>query len=88
MKVNKMEQNYQILYGKTDIANTVTNLAWNVLDKVRAYKPEAKRCFLCLTEKYHIAFSKLNFLNSKNEVVTICRHENTFYLANFKDSIT
>ena len=69
-------------------ANTETNLVCNVLDKARAYKPEAKRCLLCLTEKYHIIFSKLNLLNSKNELVTKCRHENKFYLANFKDIIT
>ena len=51
-------------------ANTETNLVWNVLDKARAYKPETKRCVLCLTEKYHIIFSNLNLLNSRNELVT------------------
>ena len=69
-------------------ANTEMNLVWNVLDKARAHKPEAKRSMLCLTEKYHIIFSKLNLLNSRNELVTKCRHENEFYLANFKDNIT
>ena len=59
----------------------------NVLDKATAYKPEAKRCLLCLTEKY-IIFSKLNLLNSRNELVTKCRHENKFCLADFKDNIT
>ena len=59
-------------------ANTKTNLVCNVLDKARAYKPEAKRCLLRLTEKYHIIFSKLNLLNSRNELVTECRHENKF----------
>ena len=64
------------------------NLVWNVLGKARAYKPETKRCLLCLTEKYHASFSTLDLLNSRNELVTKCRHENKFYLANFKDSIT
>ena len=68
--------------------NTETNLVWNILDKARAYRPETKRCLLCLTEKYHIIFSKLNLLNSRNELVTKCRHENKFYLVNFKDNIT
>ena len=45
-------------------ANTETDLVWNVLNKARAYKPEAKRCMFCLTEKYHIILSKLNLLNS------------------------
>ena len=69
-------------------ANTETNLVWNILDKARTYKPEVKRCLLSLTEKYHIIFSKLNLLNSRNKLVTKCRHENKFYLANFKESIT
>ena len=69
-------------------ANIETNLMWNVLDKARAYKLEAKRCLLCLTEKYQIIFSKLNLLNSRNELIKKCHHENKFYLANFKDSIS
>ena len=68
--------------------NTETSLIWKVLDKAKAYKPESEKCMLCLTEKYHIIFSKLNLLNSRNELVTKCRHENKFYLSNFKDSIT
>ena len=36
---------------------------WNILDKARTYKQEAKRCLMCLTEKYHIIFPKLNLLN-------------------------
>ena len=46
-------------------ANTETNLVWNILDKTKAYKLEAKRCLLCLQEKYQINFSKLNLLNSR-----------------------
>ena len=69
-------------------ANTETNLVWNILDEARTYKPEAKRCLLCLIKKYHIIFSKLNLLNWRNELVTNCRHENKFYLPNFEDSIT
>ena len=67
---------------------TDTNLEWDVLDKTSAYNPESKRCRLCLIEKYHIIFSKLNLLNSRNELVTMFRHENKYYLANFNDNIT
>ena len=67
---------------------TNTNLEWDVLDKASAYNPESKRCRLCLTDKYLIIFSKLNLLNSRNELVTKCRHENKYYLANFNDNIT
>ena len=87
MKVNVMQRNFQILCGKKNV-NTKTNLVWNILDKVRAYKPEPKRCKLCLTEKYHIIFSKVNLLNSRNELLTKCRNENKFCLANFKGNIT
>ena len=64
-------------------ANTDKDLVRNIL----AHIPEAKRCLLCSTEKY-IIFSKLDLLNSRNKLVTKCCHENKFYLANFKDSIT
>ena len=64
------------------------NLVWNELGKARAYKPEAKRCLSCLTEKYHVSFSKLDLFNSRNKLITKFRHENKFYPANFKDSIT
>ena len=40
---------------------------------------------LCLTEKYHIIFSTKNLLNKCNELVTKCRRENNFYVANCKD---
>ena len=76
------------VWEKKKHANTETNFVWNVLDKARVYKPEAKRCMLCLTGKYHIIFPKLNLLNSRNELVMKCRHENKLYLANLKDNIT
>ena len=66
--------------------STETNLViCDILDKARAYRPKTKRCLLCLTEKYHIMFSKLNLLNSRNELLTKCRYENKI---NFKDNIT
>ena len=73
---------------KKQHANTETNLVWNELDKARAYRPEAKRCLLCLKDKHQIILSKLNLLNSRNELVTKCCHENKFDVANFKDTIT
>ena len=33
--------------------STKTNLVWNILVKAGAYRPETKRCLLCLTEKSH-----------------------------------
>ena len=68
--------------------NIETNLVWNILDKARAYRRETKRCLFCLTKKYHIIFSKLNLLHSRNKLVTKCSRENKFYPVNFKDNIT
>ena len=79
-----MQRNCQISYRRINMPT----LVWNILDRARAYKPEAKKCLLYLTEKYLMIFSKLNLLNSRNELVTKCRHENKFYLTNFKDHVT
>ena len=65
--------------------NTERSLEWKILDKVKSYQPESRKCMLCLTEKYHILFSKLNLLNSRSELATKCRHENKFYLSYYKD---
>ena len=56
------------MWKKHQHTNTELNLVWNVLGKARAYKPEAKRSLLYLTEKYHIVFSYLNLLNSRNKM--------------------
>ena len=44
-----------------------------------------ENAYKCLTEIYHVIFSTKNLLNECNELVTKCRHENKFYLANYKD---
>ena len=61
------------------------DLDWSILDKAKPYSPASKKCMSCLTEKYLIIFSTKNLLNKRNEPVTKCRHENKFYLANYKD---
>ena len=60
------------------------NLEWTILDLAKP-SPASKKCMLCLTEKYPIIFSTKNLLNKCNDLVTKCRHENEFYLANYKD---
>ena len=86
MRANVTRRSCRILFWENKRERTDTNLEWDVLDKASAYNPESKRCRLCLIEKYHIIFSKLNLLNSRNELVTKCRHENKCYLANFNDN--
>ena len=59
-------------------ANAETYLERKILDKARSYELGSRKCMLCLTEKYHILFSKLNLLHSHSELVTKCRHEKIF----------
>ena len=61
------------------------DLDWNILDKAKPYSPASKKCMLCFTYKYRIIFHTKNLLNKRNELLTKCRHENNFYLANYKD---
>ena len=64
-----------------------TSLEWKILDKAKSYGPGSGKCMLCLTEKYHILFSKNSLLNSHSELKTKCWHENKFYLSNYKDTL-
>ena len=49
-----------------------------------AYSNQSKRCHLCLTENlYLIRAKKASLLNKRSELISKCRHENKFYLANF-----
>ena len=66
-------------------AKTETSLEWKILNIAKSYEPLSRKCMFCLTEKYHILFSKLNLLNSRSELLTKYRHENKFYLSNCKD---
>ena len=38
------------------------DLDWSILDKAKPHSPASNKCMLCLTEKYHIFFSKKNLL--------------------------
>ena len=66
-------------------ANTETSVEWKILDKAKSYKKMSRKCMLCLTEKYHILFSKFNLLNSCSKLVTKYMHENKFYLSIYKN---
>ena len=79
------QQNFLISFGGKKKEKINVDLDWSILDKAKPYSPASKKCMLCLTEKYHIIFSTKNLLNKRNEMVTKCRHENKFYLANYKD---
>ena len=64
--------------------NTNFAINWSILATAPAYSNISKRCHLCLTEKlYLIRAKKPSLLNKRTELISKCRHENKFYLANF-----
>ena len=85
-KSKKNEAEWSNLVWENKHANTETFLEWKILDKAKSYETRPRKCMLCLTEKYHFLFAKINPLNSCSELVTKCRYENKFYFSNYKDT--
>ena len=69
-----------------DVKNSGKDLSinWSIIDHAKPYKNGSKKCNLCLTEKFHIISSSINLVNKRTELVSKCRHENKFYLNNYK----
>ena len=61
------------------------NFEWSIIDHATPYINGTRKCNLCLTEKFHIITSSLDLINKKSELISKCRHENKFYLMNFKE---
>ena len=57
----------------------------SVLDHAPSYVNGTRKCKLCLTEKYHIITSSEQLVNRRSELISKCRHENKFYLMNYKE---
>ena len=64
---------YESKRNSTELSNFIwgkmkdtinVDLDWNILDKAKPYSPASKKCMLCLTEKYHIIFSKKESVKS------------------------
>ena len=64
--------------------NIESNIEYTVLEKAQPYKNGTKRCPLCIAEKFHIIFQPFEKVNQREELVSKCRHENKYYLKNFK----
>ena len=59
------------------------SLTWSVLKRAATYSVGGKRCNLCLEEKPMILKAdKKNSLNKRTEIISKCRHKNTFYVKN------
>ena len=64
--------------------NTNFAINWIILAIAPVYSNKSKRCHLYLTEKlYLVRAKKPSLLNKRTELISKCRHENKFYLANF-----
>ena len=62
--------------------NVNYSIKWRVLARCNSYSNKTKRCHLCLYEKYIIIYHpKLASLNSRNELLSKCRHRNKFLLS-------
>ena len=65
--------------------NQPSEISWSILSHAQAYTNATKRCNLCLTEKLCIMNAdKSSLLNSRSELISKCRHENKYYLSNFR----
>ena len=55
---------------------------WTILDKAKPCSPAARKCELCLTEKYHILLEKSRLLNKRSEIFGTCPHRRKYLLQN------
>lgn len=62
------------------------SLKWSIIKSIPSYSNTTKKCPLCLHEKFHIINypDEDELLNKKSELISKCRHENKFLLANYK----
>ena len=64
--------------------NIPFSLTWSVLKRAATYSAGGKRCNLCLEEKLMILKAdRRNLLNKRTEIISKCRHENSFYVKSF-----
>ena len=57
---------------------------WSVIYHAKPYTKGSKRSNLCLTEKYHILTSLVDFINKRSVLISECHHESNFYFVNSK----
>ena len=57
------------------------SIKWRIIDRGAAYRPAAKRCNLCLKEKYWIIFHpEMASLNDHSEIWRPCMHRHSTFL--------
>ena len=67
--------------------NETPVVTWEIVRKCPSFNPNTNKCNLCLNEKLYILYANqsLNSLNKRNELVSKCRHQNKYSLANHID---
>jgi len=61
--------------------NVDYQIRWRIVRHARSYSNVKKKCNLCLWEKYYIICRpNMATLNSRNELVSSCRHAKKFLL--------
>ena len=86
-KINSTELSKYLWKLKSECKNYHIN--WSIITPARAYSNGSKRCKLCLSETLCILQArKENLLNKRDELISKCRHENKFYMKNYKKEVT
>ena len=58
------------------------SIKWRIIDRGRTYRPSAKKCNLCLKEKYWLIFHpEMGTLNDHSEIWTPCMHRHSTFLS-------
>ena len=65
-------------------SNTQFSVKWRIIKRCKPYSNLTKRCNLCLYEKFVIiCHPELCSLNSRNELISTCRHRKKHLLSNY-----
>ena len=63
--------------------NIPFNISWSIKERCKPYIAGAEDCNLCIAEKVHILEAEpKTSLNSRSEMLTMCRHKAKFLLKN------
>ena len=87
--IKKLRQDLRIFfftYIIWELKGLKPNLKWSIVGEAKGYSNVTKPYILCLYEKLTILTYPIqqDLLNKRSELVSKCRHQNKFLLANYK----
>eukprot|EP00117_Sycon_ciliatum_P000901 scpid108185/ scgid6791/ len=72
----------QVTFGLSKSKSEEYNISWKITCRAKSYSPTAKRCDLCLAEKFEIITDdKTTLLNTRCDLVAKCRHSTEYQLS-------